>query len=159
MRLGDLDGLREVYDRLGHPILEEDEEILAERKATAFALFEGKKTKGQPLFFHGQGEVGITMTDRRLIVLIDPSLGTARRVLELPGEESWTKGKELFEVIQGRGRYYLVLRWHELPRIKVPSPKRSTATIPIRPEQGGAATMMVDRETSAWLERAKRLAR
>lgn len=159
MRLGDLDGLGGVYDRQGRPVLEEDEEVQAERTATAFALFDGRRARGQPLLHHGQGEVGMTMTDRRLIVLVDPSLGTARRVLQLPGDESWTKGMELFEVIQGRGRYYLVLRWSEVPRVKVPSPKKATATLRLQPEGGGAATLLVDRETSAWLERARRLAR
>ena len=156
MRLGDLDGLLVVYDRQGRPILEEGESLETERTATALALFEGKRAKGQPLLHHGQGEVGCTMTDRRLIVLIDPSLETARRVLQLPGGESYNKGTELFEVILGRGRYYLVLGWSEIPKMKVPSANRSTATFAVVPAEGGVHTLMVDRETCAWIERAWR---
>lgn len=154
MLLGDNDGRGVVYDRWGAPILEEGEGIAARRTATTLALFGGRKAKGQPLLHHGQGEVGLTMTDRRLIVLVDPSLATARDVLHLPGEESWTRGMELFEVIQGRGRYYLVLSWSELPRVKVPSSRKATATIPVRTSEGGEYTLMVDRETSAWIERS-----
>ena len=99
------------------------------------------------------------MTDRRLIVLIDPSLETARRVLQLPGGESYTKGTELFEVILGRGRFYLVLEWSEIPRIKVPPAKRSTATFAVVPAEGGVHTLLVDRETCAWIERVWRMYR
>ena len=153
MRLGDIDGREVVYDRFGTPILAEGEPVEATRTAEVLAFFVGRKAKGQPLIHHGQGEVGLTMTDRRLIVLVDPSLASARDVLNLPGAESWTKGKELFKVIQGRGRYYLVLRWSEIPKIKVPSAKRSTATIPVKSIDGGVFTLLVDRESAAWVER------
>lgn len=153
MRLGDNDGRGVVYDRFGAPILEEEEPIEATRTAETLVLFEGKKAKGQPLLHHGQGEVALTLTDRRLIVLVDPSLASARDVLQLPGDESWTKGKELFEVIQGRGRYYLVIEWSEIPMIKVPSAKRATATIPVKSIDGGVYTLLVDRESAAWVER------
>ncbi len=159
MMLGDNDGRGVVYDRWGAPILEEGELIEARRTATTLALFEGRRARGQPLLHHGQGEVGLTMTDRRLIVLVDPSLATARDVLHLPGEESWTRGMELFEVIQGRGRYYLVLAWSEMPRVKVPSPRKATATIPLRSSGGEDHTLVVDRETSAWIERSWRVHR
>jgi hypothetical protein len=154
MRLGDNDGRGEVYDRFGAPILEEGEAVEATRTAEVLALFEGKKAKGQPLLHHGQGEVGLTMTDRRLIVLVDPSLTSARDVLLLPGAESWTKGMELFEVIQGRGRYYLVLTWSEIPKVKVPSQKKQTGTIPLRSKEGDPFILLVDRETAAWIERS-----
>lgn len=153
MRLGDIDGREVVYDRFGTPILEEGEPVEATRTAEVLAFFVGRKAKGQPLIHHGQGEVGLTMTDRRLIVLVDPSLASARDVLKLPGDESWTKGMELFEVIQGRGRYYLVIEWSEIPKIKVPSAKRSTATIPVKSIDGGVFTLLVDRESAAWVER------
>jgi hypothetical protein len=153
MRLGDNDGRGKVYDRFGTLILEEGETVEATRKAEALALFEGKRAKGQPLLHHGQGEVDLTMTDRRLIVLVDPSLSSAREVLQLPGDESWTKGMELFEVIQGRGRYYLVLEWSEIPKMRVPSVKRATATIPIRNADDEVYTLLVDRESAAWIER------
>jgi hypothetical protein len=153
MRLGDNDGRGVVYDRFGTPMLEEDETVEATRKATALALFEGRKARGQPLLHHGQGEVELTMTARRLIVLVDPSLTSARDVLKLPGDESWTKGMELFKVIQGRGRYYLVLEWSEIPKVKVPSPRKETGTIPVRSREGGDHTLLVDRETAAWVER------
>lgn len=159
MRLGDNDGRGVVYDRFGALILEEGETVEATRKATALALFEGRKAKGQPLLHHGQGETVLTMTDRRLIVLVDPSLSSARDVLRLPGDESWTKGMELFEVIQGRGRYYLVLEWSELPKVKVPSPRRGTATIPVRSEEGDTLTLLLDRESVAWVERTWRASR
>jgi hypothetical protein len=153
MRLGDNDGRGVLYDRFGALILEEGEPVEATRKAEALALFEGKRAKGQPLLHHGQGEVEMTMTDRRLIVLVDPSLASARDVLKLPGDESWTKGMELFEVIQGRGRYYLVLAWSEIPKMRVPSSKRATATIPVNSSEGGVYTLLVDRESAAWVER------
>ena len=153
MRLGDNDGREVVYDRMGVPILEDGEPVEATRTAEAMALFEGKKAKGQPLLHHGQGVVGMTMTDRRLIVLVDPSLTSARDVLKLPGGESWTKGVELFTVIQGRGRYYLVLGWSEIPAVKVPSSRKTTATIPIRTEEGRVFTLLMDRESAAWIER------
>ena len=153
MHLGDNDGRGVVYDRFGAPLLEEGETVKAVRKATALALFKGRKARGQPLLHHGQGEVELTMTARRLIVLVDPSLASARDVLKLPGDESWTKGMELFEVIQGRGRYYLVLQWSEIPKVRVPSPRKETATIPIRAAAGGDHTLLVDRETAAWIER------
>ncbi len=159
MRLGDLDGLHVVYDRQGRPILEEGESLETERTTTSLALFEGKRAKGQPLLHHGQGEVGCTMTNRRLIVLIDPSLETARRVLQLPGDESYTKGTELFEVILGRGRYYLVLEWSEIPKIRVPTAKKETTTFAVRPAGGDVHTLSVDRETCAWIERSWRAAR
>ena len=159
MRLGDLDGLRFIYDRQGRPILEEGESLETERTATALTLFEGKRAKGQPLLHHGQGEVACTITDRRLIVLIDPSPETARRVLQLPGGESYTKGTELFEVIQGHGRYYLVLEWSEIPKIKVPSVKKETVTFAVSPAEGEVHTLMVDRETCAWIERVWRMYR
>jgi hypothetical protein len=159
MRVGDMDGQGVVYDRMGKPVLGQGESISAQRTADAFALFVCKRAKGQPLLHHGQGEVGLTMTGSRLIVLIDPSLGTARRVLQLPGDESWSKGMELFKVIQGRGRYYLVLEWSEVPRVKVPSPKRDTVPIPVRPSEGGVYTLLVDRETAAWVDRSWRAAR
>lgn len=158
MHRGDMDGLRVVYDRMGKPILEEGESISAQRTATTFALFEGKRAKGQPLLHHGQGEVGCTMTDRRLIVLIDPSLETARRVLQLPGGESYTKGTELFEVILGHGRYYLVLEWSEIPKIRVPTAKKETTTFAVRPAEGDVHTLLADRETAAWVERSWRAA-
>ena len=153
MRLGDNDGRGTVYDRMGAPLLEDGEPVEATRTAEAMALFEGKKAKGQPLIHHGQGEVGLTMTDRRLIALVDPSLTSARDVLKLPGAESWTKGVELFTVIQGRGRYYLVLRWSEIPSVKVPSSRKATATIPVRTDEGRVCTLLVDRESAAWIER------
>jgi hypothetical protein len=153
MRLGDNDGRGVVYDRFGALILEEGEEVEATRTATALALFEGRKARGQPLLHHGQGETVLTMTARRLIVLVDPSLASARDVLKLPGDESWTKGMALFEVIQGRGRYYLVLEWSEIPKVKVPSPRKETATVPVRAKGGGEHTLLVDRETAAWVER------
>ena len=159
MRLGDLDGLRVVYDRQGRPILEEGESLETERTATDLALFEGKRAKGQPLLHHGQGDVGCTMTNRRLLVLIDPSLETARCVLQLPEDESYTKGMELFEVILGHGRYYLVLEWSEIPKIKVPSAKKSTATFAVGPAEGDVHTLLVDRETCAWIERVWRMYR
>jgi hypothetical protein len=159
MLLGDNDGLEVVYDKRGAPILKADEVIVAQRTATILALFEGKKAKGQPLLHHRQGEVGLTMTRSNLIVLVDPSLATARGVLNLPTDEAWTKGMELFEVIQGRGRYYLVLEWSEIPKVKVPSLKKETATIPVRASDGRVLTLMVDRETAAWIERAWRMAR
>ncbi len=137
--------------------LEEGESLETQRTATALALFEGKRAKGQPLLHHGQGDADCTMTDRRLIVLIDPSLETARRVLQLPGGESYSRGTELFEVILGRGRYYLVLEWSEIPRIKVPSVKRSIATFAVGPAGGDVHTLLVDRETCAWIERVWRM--
>ena len=94
------------------------------------------------------------MTEGRLIVLIDPSLDTARRVLQLPGDESWTKGMDLFQVIQGRGRYYMVLDWSEIPKVRLPSARKETATIPIVAADGGMYTLLVDRETAAWIERS-----
>lgn len=157
MLIGDLDGLRVVYDRQGRPILEEGESFEAEWTATILALYEGKRAKGQPLLHHDQGEVGCTMTNRRLIVLIDPSLEKARRVLQLPGDESYTKGMELFEVIQGHGRYYLVLEWSEIPNIKVPSEKKETSTFAVIPTEGAIHTLLVDRETCAWTERVWRM--
>ena len=159
MLLGDNDGRGVVYDRRGAPLLEEGEPVEATRTAEALALFEGKKAKGQPLIHHGQGEVGLTMTDRRLIVLVDPSLTSARDVLKLPGAESWTKGVELFTVIQGRGRYYLVLKWSEIPVMKVPSSRKATATIPIKTDEGRVYTLLVDRETAAWVNRTWSMAR
>jgi len=159
MRLGENDGRGVVYDRFGAPILEEGEPVEATRTAEALALFEGKRAKGQPLIHHDLGEVGLTMTDRRLIVLVDPSLASARDVLKLPGDESWTKGKELFEVILGRGRYYLVLAWSEIPNIRVPSKKKPTATMPIKSAEGGVFTLMVDRESAAWIERTWKASR
>ncbi|MCK4970199.1 MAG: hypothetical protein KAS77_06725, partial [Thermoplasmata archaeon] len=110
-----MDGLKVVYDRLGKPILEDGESIVAQRTATYFEAYHSKKAKGRPIIHHGQGEVGLTMTETRLIILADPDLEPARRVLQLPGDESWTKGKELFNVIQGHGRYYMVLDWSEIP--------------------------------------------
>jgi hypothetical protein len=154
-----MDGLGTVYDRWGKPVLGEGESISVQRTAEAFALFEGRRPRGPPLLHHGQGEVAITMTGGRLIVLVDPSLGTARRVLQLPGAESWTRGMELFEVIQGRGRYYMVLEWSEILKVRLPSPKKETATIPVRSSEGGVYTMLVDRETAAWVERSWRASR
>lgn len=156
MRLGDNDGRGVVYDRFGAPILEDGEPVEVQRTGEVLALYEGKRAKGMPVIHHGQGEVGMTMTDRRMIILIDPSLASARDVLKLPGDESWTKGMELFEVIQGHGRYYLVLAWSEIPKVKVPSPKRATATIPVSTAEGGAYTLLVDRESAAWIERSWR---
>jgi hypothetical protein len=159
MKKGDMDGLKVVYDKFGKPILEEGETIVDQRTATAFAVFHGKKAKGRPIVHQGQGEVGFTMTEGRLIVLIDPSLDAARRVLQLPGDASWTKGMDLFQVIQGRGRYYMVLDWSEIPKIKLPSTKKETATIPILATDGGMYTLLADRETAAWVERSWRAAR
>lgn len=158
MKKGDMDGLKVVYDKFGKPILEEGETIVAQRTATAFAVFHGKKAKGRPIVHQGLGEVGFTMTEGRLIVLIDPSLDAARRVLQLPGDASWTKGMDLFQVIQGRGRYYMVLDWSEIPKIKLPSAKKETATIPILATDGGMYTLLADRETAAWVERSWRAA-
>jgi hypothetical protein len=159
MIIGDMDGLKVVYDRLGKPILEEGESIIGERTATAFAAYHGKKAKGRPVAHDGLGEVGFTLTEDRLIVLIDPSMDTARRVLHLPGTESWTKGKELFKVIPSRGRYYMVLDWSEIPKIKLPSTKKETATIPIVATDGGMYTLLVDRESAAWIERSWKASR
>jgi hypothetical protein len=131
----------------------EGETLIAERRAEAFALFPGKKSKGDPLIHHGQGEVVFHMTDRRALVLVDPSLGQARRVLHLPGAESWTKGMELFKVIQGHGRYYLELPWSEVPTVKMPSQRKETASIRIVPAGGEIHTLLVDRETAGWIER------
>jgi hypothetical protein len=156
MLLGDNDGRGVVYDRFGAPILQEGETLEATRKTTALALFKGRKAKGPPLLHHGQGETVLTMTDRRLIVLVDPSLSSARDVLKLPGDESWTKGMELFEVIQGRGRYYLVLEWSEVPKVRVPSARKATATIPVRSAGDSDHTLLVDRESAAWIERTWR---
>lgn len=156
MLLGDNDGRGVVYDRLGSPILEEGEVIEAQRPAEVLTLFEGKKPKGQPLLDHGQGEVGLTLTSSRLIVLVDPSLDNARQVLNKPTDESWTRGKEMFKVIQGRGRYYLVLDWSEIAKVKVPSLKKETASVPIRTPEGRVLTLLVDRETAASIHRAWR---
>jgi len=156
---GDLDGLKVVYDKLGNPILEDGESIVAQRTATSFAAYHGKKAKGRPVIHDGQGEVGFTMTEDRLFVLIDPSLDNARRVLQVPGTESWTKGKELFKVIQGRGRYYMVLDWSEIHKLKLPSAKKETATIPIVATDGGMYTLLVDRETASRIERSWKASR
>lgn len=154
MRLGDLDGLQSVYDKLGSPILEEGERLLAEHAAGALAFFEGKRPKGEPLIHQGQGEVSCHLTDRRLIVLVDPSLRKARSVLQLPGEESWTRGMELFSVIQGRGRYYLVLPWSEVGRVRLPFKRKGTVRIPVGPDGGPQGTLVVDRETAGWIAKA-----
>ncbi len=159
MRRGDLDGLDILYDRIGRPILDEGEVLIAERSATVLALYEGRKAKGQPLLHHGQGDPLVVLTQRRLLVLVDPSLGMARDVLKLPGGESYTRGLELFKVIQGRGRYYLEVVWSELPEVKLPSQKRTTTTIAIRPNEGPEHTLRVDRETAVWIEGAWRDAR
>ena len=153
MRLGDLDRLGVLYDKLGRPILAEGEVLLAERTAEALALFKGKRAKGTPLLHSGQGDALVVLTDRRLIVLVDPSLHGARRVLHLPGAESWTRGMELFRVIQGRGRYYAEVDWYEVPRVSVPAGRRRrTVAIPLAPEAGGSHVLLVDRETAGWVE-------
>lgn len=153
MRLGDLDGLGVLYDKLGRPILADGEVLLAERTAEALALFEGKRAKGTPLLHSGQGDALVVLTDRRLLVLVDPSLHGARRVLHLPGAESWTRGMELFAVIQGRGRYYAELNWYEVPRVSVPAGRRKRAVaIHLAPEGGGPRVLLVDRETAGWIE-------
>jgi hypothetical protein len=159
MRLGDLDGKGTLYDRRGKPLLEEGERILVEHKVDALALFDGKKAKGQPLLHNGQGETMLTLTDRRLYVMVDPSLGQARRVLHLPGAESWTKGVELFEVIQGHGRYYLILEWSELPKVRSPSQSKETSKILVRTSEDRALTLLVDRGTAAWIEKGWRESR
>jgi len=151
-----MDGLGVVYGRLGEPLMAEGERLTAQRTATAFALFEGKRARGQPVIHHGQGEVVLHLTDLRMLVLVDPSLSTARRVLHLPGDESWTRGMELFEVIQGRGRYYLEVPWSEVPRVRLPSARRESATLAIRPSGDGPMTLLVDRETAAWIAKAQR---
>ena len=153
MRLGDLDGLGVLYDKLGRPVLADGEVLLAERTAEALALFKGKRAKGPPLLHSGQGDALVVLTDRRLIVLVDPSLHGARRVLHLPGAESWTRGVELFKVIQGRGRYYAELDWYEVPRVSVPMGRRKrTVAIPLAPEGDGPHVLLVDRETAGWIE-------
>ena len=151
MEVGDMDGLGVVYTRLGEPILDEGEVLVAQRPASVFALFEGRRAKGQPLLHHRQGETVLHLTDRRIVTLIDPSLGRARDVLKLPGDESWTKGMELFEVIQGRGRYYMVLGWGEVPRVKVPPARKETSTVTIKADSGGTYVLLVDRETAGWM--------
>lgn len=156
MRLGDLDGLSVLYDRVGRPILAEGEVLVAERKAEVLALYEGKKPKGTPRLHHGQGEVLVVLTSRRVLVLVDPSLQGARRVLHLPGEESWTRGMELFAVIQGRGRYYLELTWDEVPKVRVGGRSNKTVDIPLRPSGGAPHVLTVDRETAAWIASAWR---
>jgi hypothetical protein len=60
---------------------------------------------------------------------------------------------ELFTVIQGRGRYYLVLDWSEIPKMKVPSAKKATATITITSTDGRPYILLMDRESTAWVER------
>ena len=159
MRLGDLDGLGVLYDKVGRPILGEGERLIAERRATLMALFEGKRAKGQPRLHHDQGDVLVVLTDRRLLLLVDPSLGRARDVLRLPGEESWTRGMEMFKVIQGRGRYYVELSWTELAKVKLPSQRRTAVTIPVMADGGVPHILQVDRETAAWIEQASREAR
>lgn len=156
MRLGDLDGLDSVYDRFGTPLLGEGEHLEVEHTATALALFEGKRARGAPLIHHGQGEVECHLTDRRMLVLVDPSIEGARSVLHLPGEESWTRGMELFEVIQGRGRYFLELAWSEVVRVRLPGRGRDAVAVPLRPEGLGPHVLVVDRETAAWAQRAWR---
>ncbi len=156
MWLGDMEGLRVKYTRFGEPILAEGERLVAEHTAQVLALFEGKKPKGEPLIHHGQGEVGCHLTDRRLLVLVDPSLQRARSVLHLPGEESWTRGMELFTVIQGRGRYVLELAWSEIPRVRLPSRRKEVVRVPVEPEGGGPHTLVVDRETAGWIEKVWR---
>jgi hypothetical protein len=148
-----MDGLRIVYTKMGKPLLEEGEELVAERPTTSFAVYAGSKTKGDPIMHHAQGDTVLHLTDRRMLVLIDPSLSEARDVLRLPGEESYIKGKELFEVIQGRGRYYIIVHWSEIPRMKVPSKSKKTALIQVRPERGQVHTILVDRESALWIER------
>jgi hypothetical protein len=159
MKLGDLDGLEVLYDKMGQLVFEEGETFIADRSATVMALYDGKRAKGTPKIHNGQGDVTIHLTDRRMVVLVDPSLSHARRVLHLPGGESWTRGKELFEVIQGRGRYYLTLEWSEIPRIRLPSEKKETVNITLRPMDGGVAILLVDRESAAWIEQAWRTSR
>ena len=152
MRLGDLDGLGVLYDKLGRPILAGGEVLLAERTAEELALHKGKRAKGTPLLHSGQGDALVVLTDRRLVVLVDPSLHGARRVLHLPGAESWTRGMELFAVIQGRGRYYVELNWHEVPRVSVPAGRRKRAVaIPLAPEGDGPHVLLVDRVTAGWV--------
>jgi hypothetical protein len=153
MRLGDLDGLMVLYDKIGKPILADGEVLLAQRTAEALALYRGRRTKGEPLIHSGQGDTLVVLTDRRLLVLVDPSLHAARRVLHLPGAESYTLGRELFTVIQGRGRYYLDIPWYELPKVSVPAKRRGTVRIPVAPEGGGPHLLLVDRETAGWIER------
>ena len=48
MHLGDNDGRGVVYDRFGAPLLEEGETVKAVRKATALALFKGRKAEQDP---------------------------------------------------------------------------------------------------------------
>ncbi len=153
MRLGDLDGLAVLYDKLGHPILADGEVQVGERAAEALALYRGRKARGEPLLHHGQGDVLVVLTDRRMLVLVDPSLGRARRVLHLPGEESWARGMELFAVIQGRGRYYLEVPWGEVPRVRVPARGSEPVEIALRPALDEEHVLVVDRETAAWVER------
>jgi len=153
MRTGDLDGLEVLYDRLGRPILADGEAQVGERRAEAFALYRGRRARGEPLLHHGQGDVLVVLTDRRMLALVDPSLGRARRVLQLPGEESWTRGMELFAVIQGRGRYYLEVPWDEVPRPRVPVRGPDAVEMALRPNDAGEHLLVVDRETAAWVER------
>jgi hypothetical protein len=156
MRLGDLDGLDVLYDRVGRPILADGEVLVAKRRAEALALHEGKRARGAPRLHHGQGDVLVVLTSQRLLVLVDPSLQGARRVLHGPGEESWTRGMQLFAVIQGRGRYYLELTWDELPKVRVGGRSREVVDIPVRPREGGPHLLTVDRETAAWVASAWR---
>ena len=153
MRLGDLDGLGVLYDKIGRPILADGEVLLAERTAEELALHKGKRAKGTPLLHSGQGDALVVLTDRRLVVLVDPSLHGARRVLHLPGAESWTRGKELFAVIQGRGRYYVELNWYDIPRVTVPAgARRRKVAITVKPEGDGPHVLLVDRGTAGWVE-------
>ena len=156
MRTGDLDGLEVLYDRLGRPILADGEVQVGERRAETFALYRGRKARGEPLIHHGQGEVLVVLTDRRMLALVDPSLGRARRALHLPGEESWTRGMELFAVIQGRGRYYLEVPWGEVPRVRVPARGSAPVGIALRPSDAEEHLLMVDWQTAAWVERGWR---
>ena len=156
MRIGDLDGLGVLYDKLGRPILADGEVQVGEHSAEAFALYQGRRARGEPLIHHGQGEVLVVLTDGRMLALVDPSLARARRVLHLPGEESWTKGMELFAVIQGRGRYYLELAWDELPRVRIGGRSKDVLDIPVRPREGEPHMLTVDHETAAWIVVATR---
>jgi len=153
MRIGDLDGLEVIYDKLGRPILADGEVQVGEHSAEAFALYQGRRARGEPLIHHGQGDVLVVLTDGRMLALVDPSLARARRVLHLPGEESWTKGMELFAVIQGRGRYYLEVPWGEVPQVRVGARGSDPVEIALRPDEAEEHLLVVDRETAAWVER------
>jgi len=96
------------------------------------------------------GEPGPVTTATRLG---SATATSARDVLKLSDAESWNRGMELFRVIQGRGRYYLVIAWSEISKVKVPYSKKGMATIPVKSVEGGDHTLLVDRESAAWTER------